>query len=336
MTQTADLRIDDAWVDALPPWLGMLATAGVTRVAVVGGSGRLGSLLTYLLVTAGVEVHVLDSSPCQALPGVRYVPCQLGSARGIDPEAFKGAQAVVHLGALHGAHLLAGVPRGDFWKVNVRGTEQVLSAAATAGVQTAVLASSTSIYGSGSPDGEPAYVLNEESTLAPEDVYDLTKVSAELLLRQWCATDGRGVALRFGRFFFPSQAGYHLRKLSTGLDARDACQAIARSLSLPAAGFSAYCIASDLPLDRTQRQRLGLSVPDVLADALPEFLDAARRRRIPLPTRVGKSVDSSLARAELNYSAERALDWVARIWLRETPPTSRRRLPAQRWLDAAV
>ncbi|MCX4745124.1 NAD(P)-dependent oxidoreductase [Kitasatospora sp. NBC_01287] len=317
------------------PWVDLLKPAGVAKVAVVGGSGRLGSLLTHLLTRRGVEVLVLDSRPCESLAHTSFRYCDIANPATILPSAFDGVDAVVHLAALHGAHLVAGYPRGDFWKVNVRGTEHVLRAAHEAGVRRAVIASSTSIYGSGSAVGEPAHVLDEAFPLRPEDVYDLTKLAGEELLRQYATQGAAGVALRFGRFFFPSHVDYHLRKLSTGLDALDACQAIVRALASPVpAPFSAYCIASDLPLDRDQRARLGTELPAVLGEAIPELVEAARHRSVTLPARVGKSVDTGLARERLGYAPERALDWTARMWLAELHTRRRSRVPSRRWLES--
>lgn len=300
-----------------PGWLEALAVAGITNVTVVGGSGRLGSVLVRYLVYGKCTVHVLDTLPPDPMPGVRFTACDLSSRAALPTDAFRGCHGVVHVAGLHGAHLAAGVSRRRFWAVNVGGTERVLEAAVGAGVRRVVVASSTSVHGPGSPNGCPAKVFDEHSPLDPEDIYDLTKVAAERLLE--AATDGQtGVALRFGRFFFPSYSGYHMRKASTGLDVRDACQAVTLALTAATLRRREYCVASDLPLPRRSRHRLGLAAPQVLEEALPGFCDLARGRQVKIPERVGKSVDTALARAELGYRPERALDWVVRIWRAET------------------
>ena len=310
-------RPDDWREHSEPPgWGRALAAAGISHVTVVGGSGRLGSVLVRYLVYGKCSVHVLDTSPPDPMPGVRFTACDLSSRAALPAGAFRGCDGIVHLAGLHGAHLAAGVSRRRFWAVNVGGTERVLEAAVRAGVPRVVIASSTSVYGPGSAAGHPAKVLDENSPLDPEDIYDLTKVAAERLLE--AATDEQaGVALRFGRFFFPSYEGYHMRKASTGLDVRDACQAVALTLAAATLRRRAYCVASDLPLPYQSRQRLGLSAPQVLEEALPGFCDLAQRRRVKVPERVGKSVDTALARAELGYRPERALDWVVRMWRAE-------------------
>jgi UDP-glucose 4-epimerase len=303
--------------------LDALSAAGICNVAVVGGSGRLGAYLVRHLLRGRCKVHVLDSQPPDALPGVRFTACDLGCHGGFPADALRSSDAVVHLAGLHGAHLADGVSRRQFWRVNVQGTERVLEAAGRAGVRRVVIASSTSVYGSGSPRGQLARVLSESTELNPEDIYDLTKVAAERLLEE--ATDEKtGMILRFGRFFFPSHADYHLRKLSTGLDVRDACQAMIRALTAADPPRRAYCIASDLPLSVSDRQRLGVEARQVLDEALPGFGEVIRRRGMSLPDRVGKSVDTALARAELGYRPERALDWVATVWATGNPSTPAR------------
>lgn len=311
-------RIDDAL------WLRQLREAVPVRVAIVGGSGRLGSWFARILTDNGHRVRVLDAHPPLPLPGQEYLHCDLSAPGPLPAAAFAVCDSVVHLAALHGAHLVAGTPRRAFWPVNVNGTDLVLRAARSAGVRRVVVASSTSVHGSGSASG-PARILREDTALDPEDVYDMTKIAAERLVRQAVATGLDAVALRFGRFFFPSHTEYHLRKLSTGLDVRDCCQAIVRVLFAPAVPQRVYVVASDLPLTEPQRADLGVDPIKVLQGAVPELLEAARRRGIPIPARIGKSVCSDALRADLGYRPERALDWVAQVW---SEPSAAELIPA--------
>ncbi|HZB32338.1 MAG TPA: NAD(P)-dependent oxidoreductase [Streptosporangiaceae bacterium] len=293
-------------------WLHQLKETARIQVGVTGGAGRLGSWLTRFLVEAGHGVVVLDKRPPHPLPGLLYIHHDLRWRAPVPLGAFDGCDAVVHLAGLHGAHLAAGVDRREFWPVNVRGTQDVLEAAARAGVARFILASSTSVFGSGTPQGEPARVLTEQTKLNPEDVYDLTKVAAERLTEGESAL--KSTILRFGRFFFPSQSGYHLRKLSTGLDVHDACQAIVYVLLTPQLPKRAYCVASDLPLSREQREMLGLDAIGVLRDALPGFAEAAAARGVQVPSRVSKSVSSDGLKRDTGYSPERTLQWLAQVW----------------------
>ncbi|HET8681961.1 MAG TPA: NAD(P)-dependent oxidoreductase [Micromonosporaceae bacterium] len=300
---------------ATSTWVRELQQAPRLCAAVVGGSGRLGSWLTRQLTSAGHRVRVVDAQPPSPLPGMRFVRCDLGGQGRLPAGLLAGCDVVFHLAALHGAHLVGGADRRRFWAVNVNGTQAVVEAALRDGVRRLVLAGSTSVYGAGSAAG-PALVLDESSPLRPEDIYDLTKVAAEQLVQRAARAGLEGVTLRFGRFFFGSQAGYHLRKLSTGLDVTDACQALVRSALAPALARPAYCVASDLPLDRADRARLGEDATAVLQERFPRLVEAAQRLGLTLPDRVGKSVCSDALRQDLGYAPERTLEWVTDAWAR--------------------
>jgi UDP-glucose 4-epimerase len=306
---------------ATPAWLAALRESPSRSVVVTGGAGQLGSRFAALLTECGHRVTVVDVRP-PVVDDLRFVPFDL--RYGPLPPGLMGApDAVVHLAGLHGPHLKAGGRRGEFWLANVRATQAVLEAAVAAGARRFVLASSTSVYGSGSPAGEPARVLAETTPTSPGDAYDLTKLCAETLLRDAALET---VTLRFGRFDFTSHTDYQIRKLSTGLDLWDACQALALALGADRLDRFMYNVASDLTLTTSQRQRLGVDASGVLADAYPEVLDAARRGGIALPARVGKSVVTEAIRADLGYRPERTLEWAAQDWAGRARPGPR--LPA--------
>lgn len=318
-------------------WLDDLEQRQRTRVAVVGGAGRLGSWLTCFLSEAGHEVVIVDMRPPQPMAGIRYFKHDLSSSAAVPSGTFEGCHAVVHLAGLHGPHLVAGVSRRQFWPVNVGGTQAVLKAAVDAGVRRFILASSTSVFGSGTQVNRPARMLDERTPLSPENVYDLTKVAAERIVGAERGVDS--TVLRFGRFFFPSQSGYHLRKLSTGLDVHDACQAIVRVLLREGMPSPAYCVASDLELSRKQREKLGFDVKGVLNEAVPGIVDAAISKGIDIPERVGKSVCSDRLRRDAGYDPEFTLQWVSEIWNAREASRDRRRFELRHlsrgWLGSA-
>ncbi|HEX6683644.1 MAG TPA: NAD(P)-dependent oxidoreductase, partial [Candidatus Limnocylindrales bacterium] len=270
-------------VDEHPPdWLDRLRTAPEMTVAVVGGSGRLGSWLTYFLASAGHRVRVVDTVAPLPAERVSFHRCDLLDGKALR-NALAGCTQVCHLAALHGAHLVAGTSRSEIWNTNVLGTQHILEAATE--TNQVVLASSMSVYGSGTPAGMPARVLTDDTEPSPEDVYDLSKLAAERLMLRYGPR--RSIALRFGRFFYPSQVDYQMRKLSTGVDVRDACQAIALALLAPAPPRPIYCVASDLPLPDPDRAQLGLDAVAVLRRHLPGLVEELDSRQLPIPARVG-------------------------------------------------
>ena len=85
--------------------------------------------------------------------------------------------AVIHLGAL--SHVGSSWSRmGDYFRVNVLGTENLLAEAAARGPLPVVFASSAEVYGAVPEDEQP---LAEERLPAPASPYALTKAAAERL-----------------------------------------------------------------------------------------------------------------------------------------------------------
>jgi nucleoside-diphosphate-sugar epimerase len=319
-----DLTKPDSEPHPAPPrWVADLAAASSRSVAITGGAGRLGTRLADVLRAGGHRVTVLDVRP-PPTDGVRFVACDVRGGA-FPRSALAGMAAVVHLAALHGPDLARGASRRDFWPVNVRGTQAVLEAARAAGVSRFIMAGSTSVYGPAAEPGRPCRVLDETTPAQPSDVYDLTKLAAECLVRDARAAGLPAATLRLGRFFFGSRADYHLRKLSTGLDVWDACQAFARVLCAPAVPRDLYCVVSDLAMPTEDRKRLGLDAVEVLRRRYPRIVEAARGRGIELPARVGKAVVADALRRDFGYSPERDLRWAAERWLDESDLLARNR-----------
>jgi NAD(P)-dependent dehydrogenase (short-subunit alcohol dehydrogenase family) len=298
-----------------PTWFQRLASGGRQRVVITGGAGRLGTRLAECLLRAGHAVTILDKQP-SSIRGARLIHADVQQPSQVSALQLAGVSAVVHLAATHGVHLVSGLNRGAFWRINVRGTQAVLAAARKAGVARFIFASSTSVYGSGTRSGE-ARLLDETTPPRPEDAYDISKVAAECLVAQAGNTGMSTVSLRFGRFSFASSEDYQVRKLSTGLDVHDGCQAIALALLADKLSRKAYCVASDLELSLEHRRRLGIDVASVLRETYPWIMDAAAQAGVRIPTRVGKSVNTTAIRRDLGYRPERGLEWTVRLWERD-------------------
>jgi nucleoside-diphosphate-sugar epimerase len=274
-------------------------------VAVTGASGRLGAAIVRALAADGIAVRALD-----IVPGVHPPAVESGYLDVTDPasveRALVGVDVLIHVAGLHGAHLVAGVPRREIWHVNVDGTWLLLRAAR--GMRRVIFASSMSVYGPGSGSGH-ARVLDEEVAVAPEDVYDLSKVLGERMLHHLHDEGVEAVALRLGRFYYGKRYDYHLRKLATGLDLQDATSAFLSCVRAPALPNRAYCVASDLELSYDQRTRLGTELPVVLEEALPGLVDRLHRLGYPVPERYGKSAATDALRRDTGWRPARSLSW---------------------------
>lgn len=141
------------------------------RVVVTGGSGFLGSHVADGLIAAGHDVTVFDQAPTtrfESVVGDLLDPAALGAA-------FRGAEAVCHLGAI-GDVYLAGEKPALAASVNAAGTANVCDAALAAGVERVIVASTWEVYGK--PRYEP---IDEEHPCEPDHPYNITKLAGERL-----------------------------------------------------------------------------------------------------------------------------------------------------------
>ncbi len=146
------------------------------RVAVTGGSGRLGRHVVEACAAAA-EVTVLDiAAPPE---DVRHAECDV---RDIDAvrAGLGGCEAVIHLAALDDGI----VPEEEAYiDVNLRGTWNVLQAAEEAGVRRVVIASSVAAVGIGPEHPPAALPMPVETELLPRQSYGLTKKVCEEMAR---------------------------------------------------------------------------------------------------------------------------------------------------------
>ncbi len=187
------------------------------RVLVTGGAGAIGSHVVDALLARGDRVAVLDSFH-EFYPRARKER-NLAAARAhagfaglfegdIRDSAFVAKafadftpQGCIHLAARAGVGPSLGDPVG-YADVNLLGTAVVLNAAATAGVERLVFASSSSVYGE-RPRGAFTEDMPTDRPLSP---YAATKRGGELLCHAAHASTGMPVTcLRFFTVYGPRQ-----------------------------------------------------------------------------------------------------------------------------------
>ena len=142
------------------------------KILVTGAAGYKGSVLVPKLLKEGYEVTALDTFWFgDYLPENPKLTRRHGDIRGnVD---CSGHQIIIHLAGI------ANDPCGELdskltWEVNVLAHMRLLDAAARAGVEQFIYASSASVYGI--KDGAP---IKEDATLEPVSDYNKTKMCAE-------------------------------------------------------------------------------------------------------------------------------------------------------------
>jgi dihydroflavonol-4-reductase len=155
------------------------------RLLVTGGTGFIGSHLAEEGRRRGAEVVVLGLTDrpeervnAELLSGMG---AEILSGSITDPKLCREAMQ----GATHVFHLAVAMREGGksdefFESINLDGTRHLLEAASVQRVQRFVYCSTIGIYGHRAPG-----ITREESPLAPGNIYERTKVSAERLVREF-------------------------------------------------------------------------------------------------------------------------------------------------------
>lgn len=248
----------------------------VTRIALTGSSGKLGTVVVRELRAGGIEVIGLDVAGERG-PGFVQVDLtdygQVVDALGAVNDQHDGVDAVVHLGAIPAPGLRSDVAT---FHNNMTASFNVFHAAIRVGVRRIVAASSETVLGLPF-DVPPPYVpVDEEYEPRPESVYSLVKTLEERMARELVRwhPDLTVTALRFSNVMVPEDyaefpsfdADARRRKWNLWgyIDARDGAQAIERALRVAEPGFEAFIIAAaDTVMSRPNAELLAEVFPDV-------------------------------------------------------------------------
>lgn len=147
-------------------------------VAILGGSGFIGTRLAELLRDEGLAIRIGDLQQSAAFTEW-WKPCDVRDADSVG-ETVREACAIVNLAAEHRDDVH---PVSRYYETNVEGARQVCRAARQAGVQRIVFTSSVAVYGF---QPEP---VDEGGPFSPFNAYGKTKLEAEAIYQSWAAED---------------------------------------------------------------------------------------------------------------------------------------------------
>lgn len=224
----------------------------MAKVAVTGGSGKLGVWLVNELQQQGWEVVSLDGVRSSRLH-CEQIKVNMNNY-GEVVSALRGASAVVHLAAIPAPR---GLPHPVIFANNTISTYNVLEAASVLGIRKAVLGSSESSYGFAWADKRfsPDYLpLDEDHPQQPQECYGLSKVLNETTAEMFDRSSGMQViSLRFSMIVTPDEYErldidrperfYH--NLWSYIDIRDAASACIAALKADDRGAICLNITSD-------------------------------------------------------------------------------------------
>ena len=155
------------------------------KVAVTGGAGFIGSHLVDALLGEDNEIVILDNFSTGRLENIKHlenrvevVECDL-AVSGSWTEKLEGVDHVFHLAAL--ADIVPSIQQPEaYFRANVDGTFNVLTASQKASAKRFIYAASSSSYGI--PD---FYPTSESAAIRPQYPYALTKHMGEELVMHW-------------------------------------------------------------------------------------------------------------------------------------------------------
>jgi nucleoside-diphosphate-sugar epimerase len=226
----------------------------MSRIAVTGGSGKLGRAVVADLRGHGNEVVNLDvAAPRPALKIDLTDYGQTVEALTRIDDRYDRIDAVVHLAAVPAPGLL---PNAATFHHNVTATYNVFSAARLAGITNVVWASSETVLGLPFTTPPPYIPVDEEYPARPESTYSLVKHLEEQMAAQFCRWNPelKMIGLRFSNVMEPADyaefpsfdadpraRSWHLWGY---IDARDGAQAVRRALAYEGTGADVFVIAN--------------------------------------------------------------------------------------------
>jgi UDP-glucose 4-epimerase len=224
------------------------------RIAVTGGTGKLGRAVVAGLRDSGDEVVNLDAAAQR--PDIRIDLTDYGQTvealTAID-DRYDKIDAVVHLAAIPAPGITANAAT---FHNNITATYNVFAAARAAGITNVVWASSETLLGIPFETPPPYIPLDEDYPARPESRYALVKHLEETMAAQFCRWNPqlKMIGLRFSNVMepadyaeFPSfDADPATRKWNLWgyIDARDGAQAVRRALDYRATGVEIFIIAN--------------------------------------------------------------------------------------------
>ena len=250
----------------------------MTRIAVTGGSGKLGRAVVLDLLEHSHDVVNLD------LAGPRDQPSafirvdltdygQVVDALTTNDGLAGRVDAVVHLGAIPAPGLTSNAAT---FANNAPATYNVFAAARAAGITTVVWASSETVLGLPFDTPPPYLPVDEEYSARPESTYSLVKHLEEQMAAQFCRWNPalKMIGLRFSNVMepgdyaaFPSfetDPRSRIWNLWGYIDARDGAQAVRRALEFDRPGLEIFVIANaDTVMSRSSAALAAEYFPDV-------------------------------------------------------------------------
>jgi UDP-glucose 4-epimerase len=281
------------------------------RFLVTGSAGHLGEALVRTLRDLNQEVVGLDILES---PFTTYVGSILD--RSFARYCMEEVQTVFHAATLHKPHV-GTHSRQQFVDTNITGTLSLLEGAVSAGVNSFVYTSTTSVFGDAlvpSPEA-PAAWITEDASPVPKNIYGVTKAAAEDLCQLFHRNQGLAcIVLRTSRFFPEEDDNKGLRDafsddnlkaneyLYRRVDVEDVVSAhLLAAERASDFGFRKYVISAHTPFRPEDLKQLREDAPGVVKEHIPDYEAEYCRRRWKMFPSIDRVYVNQRARQELGW-----------------------------------
>jgi UDP-glucose 4-epimerase len=296
------------------------------KILVTGSSGHLGEALVRTLKT---DVIGLDIRPSNFTNNVGSI-----LDRKFVRHSMKDIDIILHTATLHKPHILTH-SRQDYVDTNITGTLNLLEEAVSAGVQSFIFTSTTSVFGNAIKPDSIIWVT-EDVVPIPKNIYGATKKAAEDL----CEIFQRDyhlpcIILRTSRFFPEEDDREDVRQnyddgnikanefLYRRVELEDVVSAHLLAMQKAALiGFGRYIISATTPFNQTDLQELGVNAPQVVNRKFPECEVVYQRRGWKMFPNIDRVYVNQRARKDLGWNPKYDFRYVLDCLKAEKPPRS--------------
>jgi dihydroflavonol-4-reductase len=178
-------------------------------ILVTGGTGFLGRNLLPILLDAGYPVRLISRQP-EKYPWLRDLNVEVVTADVVEREkVFAAMQGVRYV--VHGAGLFRFWGQtSDFEQTNIRGTQNILEAAAQVGIEKLVHVSTIAVAGY---PRDPQRIIDEAYVCQPMDDYQRSKAAGEQQVLDAVRELGVPAVIVRGGAFYGPHGRYAFNKL---------------------------------------------------------------------------------------------------------------------------
>jgi nucleoside-diphosphate-sugar epimerase len=274
------------------------------KILVTGSEGKLGREIVRLLKTSNYDVLGIDLLKGETTDEI--IDIRDGNE---TKEITKDIDAIIHTAALHGKHTDLNYSRDKFISTNIIGTNNLLSASVQNGINKFLYTSTTSIYGNAMVNNKQAVWVDERLIPEPRDIYDITKLTCELLCKDYYEKEEiETTVLRVSRFLQEDENTKANHRIYRGLDEEDGAKGHQLALEKKFKSFEIFNISNDSPFNKEDLVELYTDPKKVICKYYPEAEYYYAKHNWKFQDRIDRVYSIEKAKKELNYKPQKNFD----------------------------